>query len=323
MNRGAKASGFSKGSLGGAGKNRSNAQCGDGKIHGGSALPVQSDHGIGRAAARLLAALAEGSAYAVADPTEEGWLVVRRFRGGLSLGAGRFPAALAEVLIRHDLAAWEEGAAPNRPQLRMSAAGAAHRKRANAGQEGFREQHGSVALASIAKEHGSERLRVELDESPLDWLRRRRDREGAPFIEAAHFQAGERLRSDITQAGLLPSVTARWDPVRGDGGPRGPADASDRMIGARQRVRHAFDAVGADFSDLLIDLCGFLKGLETIERERRWPPRSAKVVVRLALARLAEHYGLASEAKGPATSRRIRAWQAVVIEGGLPSRQPD
>jgi hypothetical protein len=267
--------------------------------------------------------LAEGSAYAVADPTEQGWLVVRRSRGGLSLGAGRFPAALAEVLVRHDLAAWEVGAAPNRPQLRMSVAGAAHRKRADAGEEGFRDQHGSVALVSTTTEHGSERLRVELDESPLDWLRRRRDREGAPFIEAAHLQAGERLRSDITQAGLLPSVTARWDPVRADGGPRGPADASDRVIGARQRVRHAFEAVGADFSDLLIDLCGFLKGLETIERERRWPPRSAKVVVRLALARLAEHYGLASEAKGPQTSRRIRAWQAVVIEGGWPLRPAD
>lgn len=136
------------------------------------------------------------------------------------------------------------------------------------------------------------------------------------MIDAAAYEAGERLRRDITLAGLLPGVTARWDAPMG-GGPAGPADATDRMVAARQRCRHAFEALGSDFSDLLIDLCGFLKGIELIEQERRWPPRSAKVVIRLALARLAEHYGLEAVARGPNASRGIRNWQAVVIEGGL------
>ena len=123
---------------------------------------------------------------------------------------------------------------------------------------------------------------------------------------------------------MLPCVTSRWDavPNASRGAPaRDPGTVTDVAIAARQRVPAALRAVGADLADLLMDVCGFLKGLEQIERDRGWPPRSGKIVVRLALARLAEHYGLGSVARG-AASRGIRAWQAVVIEGGKFEAEP-
>jgi hypothetical protein len=184
--------------------------------------------------------------------------------------------------------------------------------------EGFFDQHRETTVVRVETDSGTKRVRVDLDESPLDWLRRRKGRDGQRLIGAADHAAGERLRIDLMQAGLLPSVTARWDAMPSAGGAGSPSDATDRMVAARQRVRHAFDAVGGDFSDLLMDLCGFLKGLELIEQERHWPARSAKVVVKLALSRLADHYGIETSARGPAASRGIRAWQAVVIEGGRP-----
>lgn len=264
---------------------------------------------LSKPALRLLTALAEPSAAAHPDPTRDGALMLRTSRSGISLGGGAHPEAAGLELRRHDLAE----AAGERGGIAISAAGRAHLRRRAAGDLGtpFQAQQLDLVRGEVAGEAGLERVVQNAAESPLDWLVRRRGRDGEPLIDAASYQAGERLRRDLTTGGVLPNVTARWDAGAGTSGARrDPAGATDAMIAARQRVTLALNAVGSDFADLLVDLCGFLKGLEQIERERRWPARSGKVVVRLALARLAEHYGLGGVARGPGASRGIRTWQS-------------
>ena len=113
----------------------------------------------------------------------------------------------------------------------------------------------------------------------------------------------------------MPSVTARWDGHVANRGQssagRDPAHATDAALTARQRVTKALKAVGFDFADLLIDLCGFLKGLEAIEQERGWPSCSAKVVVKLRWRALPTITGL----NGLHTDRRRRG----AFEPGAPS----
>ena len=176
----------------------------------------------------------------------------------------------------------------------------------------FRTQHLALGKRILATDFGSAIVTVDEGESPLAWLARRRGRDGRAYIEPHQLQAGERVRADFTYANLMPRTTSNWaDPMASvrDSSGRGVAHATDMMIAARQRVHQALDAVGPEFSGLLIDVCCFLKGLEDVERERRWPARSGKVVLQLALERLARHYGLAAATRGRVRTA-VRTWQA-------------
>jgi hypothetical protein len=177
------------------------------------------------------------------------------------------------------------------------------------GVDPFRAQHLSLSVHEIMTEEGLARVTVNDGESPLAWLARRKGRDGRAMIDGNQFVAGERLRADFTRAHLAPRVTSSWSGLartRGSGG--GAGEMTDLVVASRQRVRNALQACGPEFAGVLMDVCCFLRGLEDVERERGWPPRSAKVVLQLALDRLARHYGLRPAPRRDAA--RIRTWLA-------------
>ena len=134
-------------------------------------------------------------------------------------------------------------------------------------------------------------------ESPLAWLYRR------GLIDSDEFEAGERLRRDYTLAQLSPRLGVDYSAPVGRRGGRSEMLLTDTALAAKQRFNHAMRAVGPGLADILFDVCCYLKGLEESERARSWPRASAKVVLRLALDRLAEHYGTNRRARS-----RVRAW---------------
>jgi hypothetical protein len=151
-------------------------------------------------------------------------------------------------------------------------------------------------------------------ESPLAWLRRRKDKSGRSLLSQAEFDAGERLRADFWYAQMTPRVTADWSPSTSSrrsrrSAPGSVAEMSDAVLAAKLRVERALSAVGPELSGVLIDVCCHLRGLEEVERAVGWPLRSAKVVLSMALSALARHYGIVASATDRDDAHgRIRRW---------------
>ncbi|MBP7240540.1 DUF6456 domain-containing protein [Amaricoccus sp.] len=165
-------------------------------------------------------------------------------------------------------------------------------------QSPFQEQHRFFAEREVMAEDGSgeRRLRFNLAESPLSVLGRKRDKDGVPYLKADLIEAGERLREDFELAQLGPRVAQNWDRFLTAGG-RGQLQAgrgqAEGPQDARVRVAKAMEALGPGLSDVVFRVCCFLEGLETAEKRLGWSARSGKVVLKIALERLAQHYGVA------------------------------
>lgn len=273
-----------------------------------------------RALRRLLQALAEPGVCAAASDLDAETLVVLAATNGVTIVRARLPAATGEAALKEGLACWAREGATRR--LRLTDAGRAHVRRlatpvdAMAEADPFRAQH--AAFETRALEKGARPTLVNEGESPLAWLARRKNRDGRPFLERAQVEAGERFRRDIEQAQILQRVTANWEAsiAASRRGSDAGAVVSEIAMDARKRLSRAFDAVGPDLAGLLTDVCGYLKRLEIVESERAWPARSGKVVLKIALDRLARHYGIASEARGPSRAQALLHWGA---EGFRPS----
>jgi hypothetical protein len=151
-------------------------------------------------------------------------------------------------------------------------------ERAIAGDLGVNSRPGRRAARSVT---------VNLAESPLGWLRAR------DLVTARQFDAGEQLRADWERACLAPSTTMRWDatpPARTARGPHDPGQATIAQLAAKRRFEAAVAAVGGGLSHILWRIVCAGEGMRDAERALGWPARAGRVVLTLALDRLADHY---------------------------------
>lgn len=134
---------------------------------------------------------------------------------------------------------------------------------------------------------GGRSITVNLAESPLTWLHAR------GHLSDRQFDAGERLRADWEFAQLSPSVTMRWDAVRTRGSGERDLSPTERQMSARQRFDGASAAAGPGLCDILWRVACAGEALADAEKALTWPSRSGKLVLRLALDRVADFYRIA------------------------------
>ena len=124
---------------------------------------------------------------------------------------------------------------------------------------------------------------VNLAESPLGWLYSR------DLVTRRQFDAGERLRADWERAQLAPRITMAWDaaPVSGQRGSSGAVHLSGSQIDAKRRFHEAIDAAGPGLADILWRVVCSGEGMRDAETALGWPARAGKLVLTLALDRVA------------------------------------
>lgn len=135
---------------------------------------------------------------------------------------------------------------------------------------------------------GRRSVTVNIAESPLAWLHAR------GHVSDRQLDAGERLRADYEMAALGPRVTMRWDAgttQRRRGGDA-PLDPTLAQIAAKRRFDAALGEVGPGLSDILWRVVCACEGLSAAEKGLGWPARAGKLVLGIALDRLAGHYRL-------------------------------
>ncbi|MCE0504843.1 DUF6456 domain-containing protein [Roseivivax sp. GX 12232] len=247
------------------------------------ALETKSAGGGGEAAEQAmigaLARLAEpGAVLAVARDMDKA-VVVRDEAGGGSARLAVLRAEEAEAMALRD---WIACASPGRiSRYRITAAG----RQALARQV---PEAPGAPCRPCAQDDPAPGPRFCAAEAPLTLLARRRSPDGRPFLQERHVTAGRLLREDFELSGVPPRAALAI--LRGTPAERALAQAGPGHGPARARFLAVLERLGPGLGDVALRCCCLLEGIETIEKRLGWSARSGKVVLRIALERLAQFY---------------------------------
>lgn len=267
-------------------------------------LISESENNLEQNAWRILRRLNETGAVLAVAKNLDNAVVVRHMRDGTSTRTAVVEREIAQAMALKDwIKCQREGKIA---QYVITTAGQAALKRLYSQVEGdgqgfedqqqsFQNQHRVWGHKHVATgDDGSARqIRYNVAESPLAILARRKDKKGNPYLSDELVAAGERLREDFEVAQMGPRISQNWEKFL-TGGDRGSFNGDNKSLdgpsAARDRVSQALVALGPGLGDVALRCCCYLEGMEAAERRMGWSARSGKVVLKIALQRLKDHY---------------------------------
>ncbi len=142
--------------------------------------------------------------------------------------------------------------------------------------------------------------------SAIEWLT---SKKGGRFaLTANEIEAARTFRADYERSHMTGRTTMDWSERVGRRKTRRPAghdSLSLKALDARRRLHKALDYVGPMLSEMLVEACCHEQSLQASEAQFSLPARSGKVMLKIALDRLAVFYGFQTTREASA-SRRMR-----------------
>ena len=253
-----------------------------------------SDAALGRAAIDILQGLSEASAVLAFAKDMEKAVVVRDLPDGTTKRTAVVDRQVAQAMALKD---WISCKSPGRiSRYQITCEGRAELARLMAAQSnartGFSDAQNAFEVEALASDATPKRrVRFTTHEHPVAVLARRKDKGGQPFLSAELVAASERLREDFELSQLGAAVTENWDALGAAGSKTGgKGSVYPKSQDAQTRFTAALGALGEGLSEIALRCCCHQEGMEAIEKRLGWPARSGKVVLRIALIKLSEHY---------------------------------
>ncbi|VAV88412.1 hypothetical protein MNBD_ALPHA06-256 [hydrothermal vent metagenome] len=139
-------------------------------------------------------------------------------------------------------------------------------------------------------------VQANVENSPLLSLFRQKDAAGQRFLSQSEFAAGEKFRQIYEQSTMGRMRAANWSSIRQSRSSMRGSFGGDglhiRALDAKRQVMDALSAVGPVMDRLLFAFLVREQNLGRVERDLHWPKSSGRIILKIALARLANHYGL-------------------------------